>query len=49
MTAKVLKRGHRIVEVPISYFPRHSDEGKKIKLRDGIEAIWTLLKYRFVD
>lgn len=49
VTAKVLKRGHRIVEVPISYFPRHSDEGKKIKLRDGIEAIWTLLKYRFVD
>lgn len=49
VTAKVLKRGHKIYEVPISYNPRTFTEGKKIKLKDGFEAIWTLLKYRFVD
>ncbi|MBI3811441.1 MAG: glycosyltransferase family 2 protein [Nitrospirae bacterium] len=50
VTAKLLKRGHRIVEVPISYRPRTRAEGKKIRyLRDGLMAIYTLLKYRFVD
>ncbi|MFH2021106.1 MAG: glycosyltransferase family 2 protein [archaeon] len=49
ITAKVLKRGYKIHEVPISYFPRSIKEGKKIKWNDGIEALWTLLKYRFVD
>jgi glycosyltransferase involved in cell wall biosynthesis len=49
ITAKVLKRGHRIFEVPISYFGREYSEGKKIGMRDGFVAIWTLLKYRFVD
>jgi dolichol-phosphate mannosyltransferase len=48
VTAKILKRGHRIVEVPIHYYPRTKGEGKKIRWRDGLEAIWTLLKYRFV-
>lgn len=49
ITAKVLKRGHRIFEVPISYFGREYREGKKIGMKDGIVAIWTLLKYRIVD
>jgi len=48
-TAKVLKRQLRIFEVPITFNPRDYDEGKKIKLRDAFEAVWTLLKYRFVD
>jgi glycosyltransferase involved in cell wall biosynthesis len=50
VTSKVLKRGHRIYEVPISYNGREFDEGKKISpLRDGPKALWTLIKYRFVD
>jgi glycosyltransferase involved in cell wall biosynthesis len=49
VTAKVLKRRHRIYEVPISFTPREYWEGKKIRLRDAFEAVWTLLKYRFVD
>ena len=48
-TAKVLKRHYRIYEVPISFNPRDYSEGKKIKLRDAFEAVWTLLKYRFID
>ena len=48
-TAKVLKRRYRIFEVPISFNPRDYSEGKKIKLKDAFEAVWTLLKYRFVD
>ena len=48
-TAKVLKRHHRIFEVPITFNPRDYSQGKKIKLRDAFEAVWTLLKYRFVD
>ncbi len=49
VTAKVAKRGCKIIEVPISYNPRSADEGKKIRLSDGISAIWTLIKYRFID
>jgi glycosyltransferase involved in cell wall biosynthesis len=48
-TAKVLKRNHRIYEVPISFNPRDYAQGKKIKLKDAFEAVWTLLKYRVVD
>jgi glycosyltransferase involved in cell wall biosynthesis len=48
-TAKVLKRNYRIFEVPISFNPRDYSQGKKIKLRDAFEAVWTLLKYRIVD
>ena len=48
MTAKVLKKGYRIYEVPISYSGREYDEGKKITWRDGFIALWTLIKYRFV-
>lgn len=48
-TAKVLKRKARIFEVPITFNPRDYEEGKKIKLRDAFVALWSLLKYRFVD
>lgn len=48
-TAKILKRGYKIFEVPISYHPRKIEEGKKINWKDGIKAIWTLIKYRFVN
>lgn len=49
VTAKALKRGERILEVPIHFHYRTAAQGKKIGWADGIEAIWTLLKYRFVD
>jgi glycosyltransferase involved in cell wall biosynthesis len=49
VTAKLLKSGHRIFEVPISYRSRSVAEGKKISLKDGFAAAWTLLKYRFVS
>jgi len=49
VTAKILKKNIRIWEVPISYAGREYNEGKKITWRDGIPALWTLLKYRFVD
>jgi len=49
VTANVLKRGIKIVELPISYHPRSIREGKKIKWSDGAVAIWTLIKYRFVS
>jgi len=49
VTAKLLKKGYKILEVPISYHPRTLREGKKIGWWDGLEAIWTLIKYRLVD
>ncbi|MBE2239776.1 MAG: glycosyltransferase family 2 protein [Caldilineaceae bacterium] len=49
LTAKILKRGYTIFEVPISYNGRAFHEGKKITWRDGIVALRTLVKYRFVD
>jgi glycosyltransferase involved in cell wall biosynthesis len=49
ITAKILKQGVRIYEVPISYAGREFDEGKKITWRDGFAALWTLVKYRFRD
>ena len=48
-TAKILKRGYRIVEVPIRFNPREYDQGKKIGPWDGVMAVWSLVKYRFVD
>ena len=48
VTAKLLRRGVRIQEVPISYHPRSWEEGKKIGWQDGIVAIWTLFRYRFL-
>jgi len=49
VTAKILKRKIRIYEVPISYCGREFQEGKKITWRDGVVALWVLIKYRFVD
>lgn len=46
VTAKLARRSQKIVEVPISYNGRRKEEGKKIRLRDGVEAVWTLLRYR---
>jgi dolichol-phosphate mannosyltransferase len=47
VTAKVIRRGYRIVEVPIRYEARSMAEGKKIRWTDGVAAIWTLIKFRF--
>lgn len=49
ITAKIFKRGYRVYEVPIIYDGRGYDEGKKITWRHGVEALWVLLKYRFID
>lgn len=49
ITAKILKKKLRIYEMPISYYGRTYEEGKKITWRDGFSALWTLLKYRFID
>lgn len=46
VTAKLARRGVQIREIPISYKPRLVSQGKKIRLADGVEAIWTLLKWR---
>jgi glycosyltransferase involved in cell wall biosynthesis len=48
-TAKIMKRKARIFEVPITFNPRDYSDGKKIRAVDGLIAVWTLLKYRFVD
>src|SRR2546427_5154830 len=48
ITARFLRAGHRILEVPIRYNPRRTDEGKKIRWIDGVDAVYTLLKCRFV-
>ena len=49
ITAKVFKRRYKVYEVPISYDGRGYDEGKKITWRDGVVALWVLLKYRFTE
>lgn len=49
ITAKILKTGIRIYEVPISYSGREFSEGKKITWKDGLLALWQLFKYRFFD
>ena len=49
ITAKILKRKYKLYEMPISYYGRDFSEGKKITWRDGFSAVWTLIKYRFVD
>jgi glycosyltransferase involved in cell wall biosynthesis len=48
-TAKILKRKLRIYEVPIAFYPRDYSQGKKIKMWDAVVALWTIIKYRFVD
>lgn len=49
IVAKAAKKGLRILEVPVSYHPRGYSEGKKIRCKDGIRAIRTIIKYRFSD
>lgn len=49
VTAKILKKGIKIKEVPINYYPRKKSDGKKIRWTDGIQAILTLLKYRIIN
>ena len=48
-TAKILKCKARVFEVPITFNPRDYEDGKKIRMRDAFIAMWTLVKYRFVD
>ena len=47
VTAKILRKGYKIYEVPINYYPRSLKEGKKIRWKDGVDAVLTLLKWRF--
>jgi len=49
ITARILRKGIRIYEVPISYNGREYSEGKKITWRDGLIAVWTLIRYRFFE
>ena len=49
ITAKILKKGYKICEVPITFKARKFDEGKKITWRDGIKALFYLIKYRFIN
>lgn len=49
VTAKILKKGYKLYEMPISYDGRGFDEGKKITWKDGITALWCLIWYRFFD
>jgi len=49
VTAKVAKKGYKIYEVPINYNPRSIKEGKKIRFKDALKAVFTLIKYKFID
>jgi hypothetical protein len=49
LTAKIFKRRYRVYEIPITYDGRGYEEGKKITWRDGVTALWILLKYRFTE
>ncbi len=49
VTAKIARRGYRVYETPISYHGRTYAEGKKIGWKDGVNAIWTILRYRLGD
>lgn len=49
ITAKVLKKGAKLIELPVLYNAREYDEGKKITWKDGVHAVWTLVKFRFSD
>lgn len=49
ITAKIARLGYKIVEVPIAYIPRTYEDGKKINWLDGLEGLWTLIKYRFAE
>lgn len=49
LICKLLKKGNRTVDVPIHYYPRGYEEGKKINWRHGFLILWTIIKYRFID
>ena len=49
LTAKILKRGARLYEMPISYYGRTYKEGKKIRFYHAFEIIWALFRFRFID
>ncbi len=49
LVCKLLKKGHHTIDVPIHYYPRGYEEGKKINWRHGVLILWTVIKYRFVD
>ncbi len=49
LTAKIFKRGYRVYEIPITYDGRGYEDGKKITWRDGVVAVWALIKYRFIE
>ena len=48
LTARLIRLGYQIKEIPIQYHPRSREEGKKIRARDGLIALWTLVRFRFV-
>jgi glycosyltransferase involved in cell wall biosynthesis len=49
LVCKILKRGYKTVDVPIHYYPRSYDEGKKINWKHGFLILWTIMKTRFKD
>ena len=49
LTAKIFKRGFRVYEIPITYDGRSYEEGKKIGWKDGVVALWVLIRHRFTD
>ncbi|MFN8062339.1 MAG: glycosyltransferase family 2 protein [Vicinamibacterales bacterium] len=49
ITAKLLRAGHTILELPVTFEPRSRSAGKKIRWRDGVRALWVLVKYRAVS
>ncbi len=49
ITAKIFRKGVTIQEIPVAYARRTSAEGKKLRLRDGLIAVWSCLRYRFLD
>jgi glycosyltransferase involved in cell wall biosynthesis len=49
LTVKLIKKGYEILEIPITYYPRGREEGKKIYWKDGLASLWTLIQYKFLD
>ena len=49
LICKILKRGYKIIDVPIHYYPRSYSEGKKINWKHGFKILWTIIKTRFID
>lgn len=49
LTVKFLKKNYQILEVPIDYYPRKFEQGKKIRVTNGLKAIWLILKYKFAS